>query len=79
VAYIVREAYYFGFSSLQTVILALFVAGLCVALIRFRREPLERQPPTLVAVPFRFCGRYSLEIYGISVLLSHIIAYALPR
>ena len=76
-AYTVREAHEYGFTGIQTMILIVLVAGLCAALVCFRREPLAWQPPPSLAALFRFCGRYSLEIYGVSVLASHVIAYAI--
>ena len=76
-AYTVREAHDYGFTGIQTMILVVLVAGLCAALICFRREPLAWQPPPSLAALFRFCGRHTLEIYGISVLASHVIAYAI--
>jgi len=76
-AYIVREAYDYGFTALQAAILVVLVAGVCAALLRFRREPLSWQPPGPVAIPFRFCGRYSREIYGITLFVAHIVTYAI--
>jgi hypothetical protein len=73
VAYIVREVHDYGFTGLQSAILVILVTGLCVVLIRFRREPLTWQPSAPLALPFLLCGHHSLEIYGISVLISHAV------
>jgi hypothetical protein len=73
VAYIVREVHDYAFTGIQAAILVILVAGLCAVLIRFRREPLTWQPPFPLALPFELCGRYSLEIYGISVLVSYAL------
>ncbi len=77
VAYIVREVHDYGFDGLQTAILVGLVTALCVALLRFRRADLPRQPPGFLAPLFHFCGRRSLEIYAISLFVSHGVAYAM--
>jgi hypothetical protein len=33
----------------------------------FRRTALSVQPPAPIALLFRFCGRYSLEIYAVTL------------
>ncbi len=76
-AYIVREVHDYGFTSVQTAILFALVIAVCAALVLFRRQPLALQPPAPLAALMRFCGRYSLEIYAITLFVSYIVAYAI--
>ena len=68
VAYILREIHDYGFGPAQSVLLVLIVATLTLAFLQFRRTRLPWQPPQPLAAALRFCGRYSLEIYGITLL-----------
>jgi hypothetical protein len=76
-AYVIREVYDYRFDGLQTAILIGLVAALTLALLRFRRADLAPQPPEVLAPLFRFAGRWSLEIYAISLFVSHAVAYAI--
>ena len=67
-AYIRREIHDYGFDLWQSAVLVVLVGTIVLSLIRFRRAKLRWQPPAPVAAALRFCGRYSLEIYGISLL-----------
>jgi hypothetical protein len=76
-AYIVREIHDYGFGTLQSAILIVLVAGLALVLFRFRRADLSPQPPEPLAALFRFCGRYSLEIYALSLFAMMVLAYGI--
>jgi hypothetical protein len=76
-AYIIRETQDYGFDTLQSVVLALLIAGLILLLLRFHRGDLAWQPPELVAAFFRFVGRRSLEIYALSLFAMQLLAYGL--
>jgi hypothetical protein len=65
------------FSTAQIVILWGMIAGLTVGLLAFRRTGLRVQPPAVLAPLFRFCGRYSLEIYAITLFAMWLLAYAI--
>jgi hypothetical protein len=76
-AYVIGEAHDFRFNGLQSAILVALVAALTLALLRFRRAELVPQPAGILAPLFRFAGRWSLEIYAISLFVSHAVAYAI--
>ncbi|HEX2552412.1 MAG TPA: TraX family protein [Microvirga sp.] len=78
-AYVIREVYDYRFDGLQAAILVALVAALTLALLRFRRAALAPQPPGILAPLFRFAGRWSLEIYAISLFVSHAVAYAIAQ
>jgi TraX protein len=80
-AYIQREIHDYGFDAAQSVVLALLVGTIVLSLIRFRRAALPVQPPAPLASALRVCGRYSLEIYGISLLAmqAHSLFPAAPE
>jgi len=67
-AYIRREIHDYGFDLLQSTVLVILVGTIVLSLIGFRRASLAWQPPPPLAAVLRFCGRYSLEIYGITLL-----------
>jgi hypothetical protein len=75
--YTVKEILDHGFDGAQGAALALLIAALALALTRFRRADLGRQPPEPLAAALRFCGRYSLEIYAVTLLAMQITAYAI--
>jgi hypothetical protein len=66
-----------AFSTTQIVLLSGMIAGLTVVLLAFRRTVLRVQPPALLAPVFRFCGRYSLEIYAITLFGMWLLAWAI--
>jgi hypothetical protein len=76
-AYILREVHVLGFTGLQTALLFPLIGGLCAVLLHFRREALAWQPPAPVAAILRFGGRFTLEIYGGTLFVSHAVAYAI--
>ncbi len=77
IAYVVREIHDYGFNALQSAILVAMVATMVLFLCGFRRADLDWQPPQPVAGLLRFCGRYSLEIYAISLLAMQLLAYGI--
>ncbi|HEY8382171.1 MAG TPA: TraX family protein [Microvirga sp.] len=76
-AYIPREVQEYDFGILQAALLAGAVIGLALTFVRFRRMTLRRQPPAPLAAPLRFGGRYSLEIYAITLFAMQFLAYAI--
>ena len=76
-AYIVRERSDYGFDPLQSALLALFVAGLVLCLMRFRRANLPWQPPPSLKPVFTFTGRHTLEIYAVTLIAMQLVAYAM--
>jgi len=78
-AYIVRERLDFGFDPLQSILLVLLIAGLVLALMRFRRQDLAWQPPSPLKPVFTFTGRRTLEIYAVTLLAMQLLAYAIDR
>jgi hypothetical protein len=64
------------FSAAQAVLLAAMIAGLTAGLLAFRRTALRVRPPAPLAALFRLCGRYSLEIYAITLFAMQLLAYA---
>jgi hypothetical protein len=75
--YIIRERSDYGFDTLQSTLLVLFVIGLVVCLMRFRRADLPWQPPPVLRPVFTFTGRRTLEIYAVTLLAMQLLAYAL--
>jgi hypothetical protein len=67
-AYIQREIHDYGFDVVQSALLLILVGTIVLSLLGFRRRALVWQPPGPLAAVLRFCGRYSLEIYGISLI-----------
>ena len=57
--------YEFGLATGAALVLC--VATLATALVQFRRSDLEHQPPEPAASALRFAGRYSLEIYALTL------------
>jgi hypothetical protein len=76
-AYVVRESIDHELSAEQVVTLAGMIAGLTAGLLAFRRTVLRVQPPAPFALLFRFCGRYSLEIYAITLFAMQFLGHAL--
>jgi hypothetical protein len=77
--YITRESHDYGFAPMQSVLLVVLVAAVVLSLVTFRREALGWQPPGPLALALRSCGRYSLEIYGITLLAMQFHAAILPK
>lgn len=69
VVYIARESHDYGFDLAQAIVLAVLVLALTGLFLGFRRDALRRQLPDMIAVIFRFVGRYSLEIYAATLFL----------
>lgn len=65
--YIATEIVDYDFGLATGAALALCVATLAAALVQFRRADLARQPPESAASVLRFAGRYSLEIYALTL------------
>lgn len=76
-AYFVRERSDYGFDSLQSMLLAVFVIGLVLGLTRFRRADLAWQPPDALRPLFAFAGRRTLEIYAVTLLAMQLLAFAM--
>lgn len=76
-AYVVRETIDNGFSAPQATLLAAMIAALTAGFLAFRRAALQLQPPAPLAPLFRFCGRYSLEIYAITLFAMQLMAYSI--
>jgi peptidoglycan/LPS O-acetylase OafA/YrhL len=74
--YAVTEVADHGLGAAPALVLVGLLAALAAALVRFRRAELTGQPPRPLAALARFCGRRSLEIYAISLLVMQISAYA---
>jgi hypothetical protein len=72
--YMIAEIIDYEFRLTTGAALVLCVAALAAALVRFRRSDLRQQPPELVAALLRFTGRYSLEIYAITLFAFIIVA-----
>lgn len=65
--YLVTEIADYDFGPVTGAALALCVAALAGSLARFRRAELDRQPPEPLAAALRFAGRFSLEIYALTL------------
>jgi hypothetical protein len=82
VYYVVEETADHGFGvqeflTVKAATLAALIAGLTAGLLVFRRTVLRVQPPAPLAPLFRFCGRYSLEIYAITLFAMRLLAHAI--
>lgn len=75
--YIVRERSDYGFDVLQSMLLAVFVIGLVLGLMRFRRATLAWQPPAPLRPIFAFAGRRTLEIYAVTLLVMELLAFSI--
>lgn len=78
-AYLLRETWDYRFDAVQSALLAIIVASLFTAFLRFRRTGLPWQPAEPLAAIFRFCGNHSLEIYAFSLFAMELLAYALAQ
>jgi hypothetical protein len=78
-AWLISETANFGFGPGQAAILAVLLGALAAALARFRRQTLVRQPPEPMAAALRFAGRWTLEIYAVTLFGMHILAYAMAK
>ena len=78
-AYIPREIHDYGFDVVQAAVLVVLVGTIVLTLIRFRRSALPWQPPAPLAAALRFCGRYSLEIYAITLLAMQAHGVLAPK
>lgn len=76
-AYAGREIDDFAFDALQAAALLGLVAGLVLLLLRFRRTESGWQPGPAVAAGLQVGGRYSLEIYALSLFAMQVVAYAM--
>ncbi len=76
-AYTLREVRDYALDAGQSAILAGLMLALTAALLAFRRLALPAQPPEPAAALLRFCGRYSLEIYAVTLFAMQFLAYAL--
>jgi peptidoglycan/LPS O-acetylase OafA/YrhL len=77
VAYLTREIGDYGFDVVQAIVFVILIVALGFCLVAFRREPLRVQPPRPIADVLRIGGRFSLEIYAISLFAMHLLAYAI--
>jgi hypothetical protein len=78
VIYVWQEQIEFEFSPIQFAVLVVGVGALSVVLYRFQRGPSRAQPPEPVAVPLRFIGRRTLEIYAIQLAGSELLIQLVP-
>lgn len=78
-AYTVREAWDYGFDFPQRAVLVGIVLGLTLAFVHFRRRDLPWQLPGRSAALLHICGRYSLEIYAISLFAMQVLAYSIAH
>jgi hypothetical protein len=76
-AYIVRERSDYGFDAPQSALLVLFVIGLVLGMMRFRRTNLAWQPPSGLKPIFTFTGRHTLEIYAVTLLAMQLLSYSM--
>lgn len=76
-AYTLREIHDFSFDPLQSAVLAVLIAGLVVLLTGFRRADLSWPAPQPVAAILRLCGRFSLEIYAVSLFAMQVVSYGI--
>ena len=78
VVYVWQEQVEFEFSDFQFIVVAVGVAILSCVLSLFVRGPSRLQPPQAVAVPLRWLGRHTLEIYVIQLAGSELIINLIP-
>jgi len=76
--YVWQEQVEFEFSDFQFIVVAVGVAVLSCVLSFFVRGPSRLQPPQAVAVPLRWLGRHTLEIYVIQLAGSELIINLIP-
>ena len=76
-AYIVQERHDFDLETVQSTTLGILVAVLAASLARFRRAEFDAKPPGPLDGLLRIAGQRSLEIYGITLFLMQVAAYAL--
>ncbi|PPD14363.1 MAG: hypothetical protein CTY25_14370 [Methylobacterium sp.] len=69
VAYAVIEQQDYAFSLPMTALLLPGLAGIFLILRDFERGDTRLQPPAGLRVILRFCGRHSLEIYAVQIVL----------
>jgi hypothetical protein len=77
-AYIPREIHDYAFGGVKSAVLVMLVGAIVLTLFRFRRIALAWQPPAPLAAALRFCGRHSLEIYGVTLLAMQAHALLVP-
>jgi hypothetical protein len=75
--YVFREAIDHELSAAQAITLCGLMAGLTAGLLAFRRTVLRVQLPASFAWLVRFCGRYSLEIYAITLFAMRLLGHVL--
>jgi hypothetical protein len=75
--YLVQETADYDFSIAYAVALAALIGALTVGFLRFRRSEAALPLPRATAAPLRFCGRYSLEIYAVTLLAMQALSFAL--
>jgi hypothetical protein len=78
-AWVIGETANFAFGPPQAAILSFLVGALAWALCGFRRETFPRQPPEPAAAILRFAGRWTLEIYALTLFGMHVLAYAIAK
>jgi peptidoglycan/LPS O-acetylase OafA/YrhL len=78
-AWVIAETANFAFGPMQATILAVLIGALVLALGRFRRELLVYQPPEPMAAILRFAGRWTLEIYAVTLFGMHVLAYGIAK
>lgn len=77
VAYWATERQDYGFAALQSTVLAGLIGSLAALLWQFRRAEVPGPSPAGAARILRFCGRRSLEIYGVTLFVMQLLGYAL--
>lgn len=69
IAYAIIEQQDYAFSLSMTPLLVLGLAGIFLILREFERGDTRLPPPAGLRAILRFCGRHSLEIYAVQILL----------
>jgi peptidoglycan/LPS O-acetylase OafA/YrhL len=78
VVYVWQEQREYSFPRIHLAVFILEVCVLSPSLCLFRRGPSRIQPPEAIAVPLRFIGRRTLEIYAIQLGGSELLVKLFP-
>jgi peptidoglycan/LPS O-acetylase OafA/YrhL len=78
VVYLWQEQREYSFPRIHFAVFILEVCVLSLSLCLFRRGPSRIQPPEVIAVPLRFIGRRTLEIYAIQLGGSELLVKLFP-
>ena len=78
VVYLWQEQREYSFPRIHFAVFILEVCVLSPSLCLFRRGPSRIQPPEAIAVPLRFIGRRTLEIYAVQLGGSELLVKLFP-